>query len=436
MKIALVYINSKSEIWIGKGVGYIAGVILEEGHELGFYDTAVIPLETTARGVVEGSYDLLMVSCMTLNFPDALALMRMVKEKKNIPILLGGVHVTLMGKALLEDFAEIDYACVGEGESFVKDFLRDFGTAKLQETKNLVYRKDGQVLMNPLRPPEDLASLPRFPWHLFGPQQPVVNNKGIIAIHASRGCLFRCTYCANESYLTLYGKGYMRYRPISDVIEDIAYVKDTYRPRLCHFLDEMIFNAPQRAYELFCTLKKRLSVPYGFLARPEFITPERIKILRKTGCRYIAMGVECGNESFRRRFLNRHMTNKQIADAFSLARKAGIFTIAYNMIGFPFENDDALTRETIAFNQKIRPDYVEVAIFHPFPKTVLYERCVALGLIDEEKAARIRNLLTDSVLKGVCLKKKREDISAFFNKQGFVYRDKRNWRQRLYDRFF
>jgi radical SAM superfamily enzyme YgiQ (UPF0313 family) len=436
VKIALVYINSETEIWIGKGVGYIAGVILEEGHDLGFYDTAVISLEATARGVVEGDYDVLMVSCMTLNFPDALALIRRVKGKKNIPILLGGVHATLMGKALLEDFSEIDYACVGEGESFVKDFLRDFGTAKLQETKNLVYRRDGQVLTNPLRPPEDLSKLPRFPWHLFAPQQPVINNKGIVAIHASRGCLFRCTYCSNESYLTLYGKDYMRYRPVSDVIEDIVYIKDTYRPRLFHFFDEMIFNDPKRAHELFCTLKKKLAVPYGFLARPEFITPERIKILRKTGCRFIAMGVECGNESFRKRFLNRHMTNKQIADAFSLAKKAGIFTIAYNMIGFPFDNDDELTRETIAFNQKIKADHAQFTVFYPFPKTALYERCVALGLIDEEKAARINDLQTDSILRGVNLKEKREDIAAFFNKQGFVYRDKRNWRQRLYDRFF
>jgi len=83
------------------------------------------------------------------------------------------------------------------------------------------------------------------------------------------------------------------------------------------------------------------------MARVEHISPEIAELLSSTGCKYMGMGIECGNEEFRQNFLNRKMTNAQIENAFSLLMAKGILLTSFNMIGFPFDYDDMLTEETI-----------------------------------------------------------------------------------------
>jgi radical SAM superfamily enzyme YgiQ (UPF0313 family) len=80
---------------------------------------------------------------------------------------LGGVHATIVRENLLEQYDEIDYFCIGEGESFILDFLQNFGSESLYKIENLAFRRDGIVQVNPLRPAEDLANLPPFQWNLF-----------------------------------------------------------------------------------------------------------------------------------------------------------------------------------------------------------------------------------------------------------------------------
>jgi radical SAM superfamily enzyme YgiQ (UPF0313 family) len=147
-------------------------------------------------------------------------------------------------------------------------------------------------------------------------------------------------------------------------------------------------------------------------------------MLKDTGCAYLAMGIESGDEDFRKTYLNRKMTNAQIENAFYLARKAHIFTTSFNIIGFPFENDHFLTDETVSLNKKIKPDYALFSIFYPFPGTKLYERCIEKNLIDNQKASDVKNYFTESILKGVALGERLKEINAFFNPYGMLFINK------------
>jgi radical SAM superfamily enzyme YgiQ (UPF0313 family) len=272
--------------------------------------------------------------------------------------------------------------CIGEGESFVKDFLDNYGKDSLFEIDNLSYIKDGEVHSNPIRPPQDLSKLPEFPWHLF---HRVVTKDGILSLTATRGCPYSCSYCCNTNFLKLYGKDYVRYRPVDDVIEEIKYLKSKYRIRRLTFGDEMIFSDTKYTKELFEALKEKINLPYRCMSRVEHIDDELIDLLKRTGCRGISMGVECGDEEFRRKHLNRFMSNDVIIKAFDLLRKAGIWTLSCNMIGFPFDYDDRLTKQTAKLNKLINPNFVQVTWFYPFPGTKLYDHCVENDLIDKNK---------------------------------------------------
>jgi len=420
MNIAFVYMNNEKNV--GRGAGYVAGAIINAGYKLKFYDTLYSPIDTISHDIVHEKFDIFMISSMTMLFPEAIKLICMVKEKKNIPVLVGGVHPTIEGRSILEQYKQIDFICIGEGESMAIDFLHSFGTDSLFGVQNLAYRRNGIVHANPSRPPEDLSKLPPFPWEFF-PNESIVQQGlgGFLYVTASRGCPYNCTYCSNGIYLKQYGKNYLRFKPIVHVIEELKFLNKKYSPRLFYFGDEMILSYPEKAVELFVTIKRELNVPYGFMCRVEYISPELVDVLKRTGCQYASVGIECGNEAFRLKYLNRKMSNQQIEYAFSMLKKANIFTTSFNMIGYPFDNDDYLTEETIRLNKKIRPNNMQVSIFYPFPGTKLYERCIKMDLIDIQKMKNTKEYFSESVLKGVSLRKKIKEINSLFNPHGFIF---------------
>lgn len=422
MRTALVYMNTDYNV--GRGAGYIAGAVLRAGHELDFFDTVYTPPDKIAATVVAGRYDVLMISAMTQLFPQALSLISAVKQRRDIVVLAGGIHPTIMGADLLQQYPQIDYLCIGEGESMVVDFLNHLGTEALYTVPNLVFRRQGEVCANQVRPPEDLSSGPPFPWHLFPPSSVIQKSPPFLYVTATRGCPYNCSYCCNGIYLKQYGKGYIRYRPTDQVLAELTDLKKRYNPQLFYFGDEMILADPNYARELFHRIESELAVPYGCMLRVEHVTPEITGLLKKTGCRYVGMGIECGDEVFRRKQLLRFMSNAELETGFGLLQAAGIFTTSFNMIGFPFEDDERLTEATVRLNQKIKPDFAQVTIFYPFPGTKLYDHCVHHDLIDPEKMAAQARYHNESVLRGASLNARRDQVASLLNPHGFQFRFK------------
>jgi methionine synthase I (cobalamin-dependent) len=101
LKVAFVYMNDEENI--GRGAGYVAGAIRATGHQLIYYDTFYISIEKTAQNVLKNNADVLMISTMTLNFKEALNLITLVKQGKDIPVLIGGIHIMIEKQKILED---------------------------------------------------------------------------------------------------------------------------------------------------------------------------------------------------------------------------------------------------------------------------------------------------------------------------------------------
>lgn len=104
------------------------------------------------------------------------------------------------------------------------------------------------------------------------------------------------------------------------------------------------------------------------------------------------------------------MTNDQIRNAFRLLRKAKIRVASFNMIGWPFDYDDRLTRATADLNKEIDPDGVQVSWFYPFPGTKLYDYCEEHDLINKKLV--LRSYFNGSVIKGY------ENKESFFKSHG------------------
>ena len=93
------------------------------------------------------------------------------------------------------------------------------------------------------------------------------------------------------------------------------------------------------------------------------------------------MAIEAGNPRIRNEVLRRNISNEQIVAAFSLARRFGIRTGSFNMIGLPGETL-ATIRETIGLNAAFSPTGSCARSTCPSTGTALGEKCLADGWLE------------------------------------------------------
>jgi len=90
-----------------------------------------------------------------------------LKEKLNVPIMVGGLHVISFPEDLTR-YSFVDFLCTGEWEITALELLQALRDNKSYENiKGIIYRKDGKPIRTPDRKLiQDLDSLP-FPAFYF-----------------------------------------------------------------------------------------------------------------------------------------------------------------------------------------------------------------------------------------------------------------------------
>ncbi len=98
------------------GLASIAAMLKKHGHEVRIIDgmVQIISPEEIAR--ISASYDLVGISSISFLALLARAVARSIKEqKKEIPIVIGGPHASILPDEVLND-ANVDFVVIGEGE--------------------------------------------------------------------------------------------------------------------------------------------------------------------------------------------------------------------------------------------------------------------------------------------------------------------------------
>jgi anaerobic magnesium-protoporphyrin IX monomethyl ester cyclase len=102
------------------------------------------------------------------------------------------------------------------------------------------------------------------------------------------------------------------------------------------------------------------------------------------GCADISVGIEHGNEDFRREVAGRQYSNDLLLERFSNLRDATFGVRVNNIVGLPKETR-RLTGDTIDLNRKIQGTIDSANAFHfaPYRGTPLRDIALKLGYIDE-----------------------------------------------------
>ncbi|RLC48797.1 MAG: radical SAM protein [Candidatus Coatesbacteria bacterium] len=350
------------------------------------------------------------VSLMTNYFDRVAQLCRFVRERVGVPVVVGGIHATLMPKECAE-FA--DYVCIGEGEGAVVDIAKALSSGRdASGIPNICCIKDGEFIRNPVRPLiADLDDIP-FPDYsldddyvlmdgsirrldlrmleqlmLAAPGKKVAKKPYYITM-MTRGCQYACAYCCNRALLKLYGgRAFVRRRSIDNIIAELSWVQENLPfVEIIVLTDDSFFDADESEIEAFCAVyKEKIGLPFFSLGTPFGITAKKLSTMVDAGMIYVQMGIQTGSERIRKMY-RRPFTNKEIVAI------AGMFSSYVHkilpprydiIIDNPMEADEDVI-DTIRLLLKLkRPYFIQYFCLTLFPGTELGEKAARAGIITD-----------------------------------------------------
>ena len=405
------------------GLGYLAACLRRAGHNVQIYDAIVEAHEqrwgfwetkTTLRmgatwdevksSICKINPDVVGISCQyTSQALNAIKTAQIIKEvNRNIKVIVGGPHATVMPSAFLNKDNFVDYVVVGEGELTIVELLEHIdGRRDIKTIKGLAYFKDGEIVFNEERGfVENIDSIPLPAYDLLDMERYFYfNQKGkdgreayiypgyerSVSMITSRGCPFNCIFCS--IHLSMGHK--FRAHSVGYVLEHIRFLKDKYRINHIHFEDDNLsFDIKRFKDILDGMISEKFNLtwdaPNG--VRADYINEDILNKCKLSGCTYLRIGVESANEYVSKEIIKKHLDLAKVIEVAKLAKKIGIDMEAFYIIGFPGEKIYQM-RETIDFSirQELKYGLYPYSMFTATPLlgTQLYNIACNKGYISK-----------------------------------------------------
>ncbi|UCH27361.1 MAG: B12-binding domain-containing radical SAM protein [Trueperaceae bacterium] len=297
--------------------------------------------------------DLIGISAITGTAPRAYELADRFR-KQSIPVVLGGVHPTLMPD---EAQQHADAVVVGYAEESWPRLLDDFCSGGLKAR----YVQD---------PALSLAGLPYAKRELL-----TAGRYSLVqTIEATRGCLHGCEFCVVP---TAWG-GNLK-RPVAEVIDEIRQM----RTRRLLFLDLNLIADTDYAKELFGALIP-LNLTWGGLVTTLITRDEELlNLIHQSGCRGLLLGFESLSPPALRETRKGFNLKQDYTALVKRLHERGIAVMGCFVFGFDHDADSTFA-ETVDFVQEVDIDLPRYAILTPFPATPLFKRLKHQGRILSE----------------------------------------------------
>ena len=414
MKIALVIppynliqqgYGSKAKVKYGHqlplGIGYIAAVLLELGHNVKLIDSPALEYSNSEviEEIIKWGSDVVGISAMTSSSEAAYSLSTDIKKKINLPIILGGPHSICFPEKSLIDCPSIDISVYGEGEIVIKNLIGKIKDKNaIWNVPGICYRDEtGKVVKTPINEViYNLDNLPSPAWQLydFNLYKPLPKQYKIlpmVSFITSRGCFWgKCTFCYQAGRMST---KYRRYSP-EKTIKEIQNLYENFNIKEIIFWDDT-FAVNVQWIERFCNLlkEKNIKISWSCSGRVDTVSKKMLQMMKEVGCWSIFYGYETGNQKLLDK-IKKGTTIEQAINATKWAKEeVGMEIRGSFMIALPGETPE-IGRETVKFAIKLNPTYAQFLPAHPEYGTVLYDEALKEGKITEEIKYRGRTKAT------------------------------------------
>ena len=290
---------------------------------------------------------------------------RELKEKFNVPIIIGGAYATLFPEKCL-DIGDI--VCRGEAEDVIVEFTNALENgAPYSHIDNLGVMTPEGPQINEIRNLD--TNLNRIPPPYFGEaNMSYINNDQLVMgdpearshsyeLTTSRGCPNRCSYCSTGSIRNLYrGKGpFIRQRKVANVMEELLEVRRK-NPGLqkLRFWDEIFPWNRAWVLEFAKEYKAKIGLPFEAWGHPRITAdPVCINAMVDAGLSKIVIGIQSGCPKVRKEIYFRNETQEQVLNCSKVLSECKVPLVIYDFIlGHPFETQEDL-QETLSLCRKL-----------------------------------------------------------------------------------
>ncbi len=388
----LILVNIWKEIYPNLGLGYLASYLNK------YYPKCKIEIvdndntQDVINKIIESKPDLIGFSAFTPNYYKVEQTARKIKETLNIPLIIGGPHITPIPHTLNNCF---DIAVLGEGEKTLLELVKlfdkrkKFTLSRLKEIRGIAFHDKNKIVITP--PRKLIKYLDRIPLparYLFDmksylkPKNILCNNKLIkgTSILTSRGCPYHCIYCQASA---MWGK--IRLHSAKYVVEEIKMLYKKYNVEGICIVDDLFISDIKRVRKIVDGLKKEKllgKIKYLVDGRANLINDEILEVLKEMGVVQISIGFESASEKILKYLKKGTVTLEQNYRAVETIRKHNMDIYAQFMIGTPGETEEDLLK-TFNFIKDNHLTHNHLSITTPLPGTGLWEYCKKAGIVDE-----------------------------------------------------
>ena len=396
MKAALIYPRLKDrDISPPLGLLYLMGYAEKYGNfnDIRMFDNN---FDDIMEDVVQFHPDFIGISCMTIDYMEAIRLAEYFKKRlDNIPVIVGGVHISSLPTSLAKCF---DVGVLGEGERIFLDILQAFekrgrfDPVDLQHIKGVVYWDNGKRVVTETR--EKISTLDEVPLinrallhkeYFQRKMVPHIAKHGVEGhILTARGCPYTCIFCSTKAFWKT-----MRFHSTQYVYEEVRNMAKNHGVTHITIWDDLFTAHIPRIKELAELLKSdelTKDVTFSAQVRTHQMNDRLGALFNEMNVKTAFFGFESGSDKTLGYLKNNTITVEQNRQAIVKCKEYGIRAYGSLILGSPGETieDMEQTIEFIRFAKKAGADAMWAFIMTPFPETPMWEIAKQRGKVSDD----------------------------------------------------
>lgn len=320
------------------------------------------------------------------------------------PTCFVGSHVSALPKEVLS-YPFIDIALLNEGVYALHDLLGCDLKDDLGKINGIGYKREKHIILNPPSQvvPENKMDddLPGYAWDLLPYNKKPLDlyrshfwhadynheqRTPFAALYTSLGCPFKCDFCM----INIINRNDNNDGVSSADSPQIRYWTPEFILREFDKLVKMGVNTIRISDEMFCLnprhfkpllkglIKRDYDLKLWSYSRVDTITPEYLEMFRQAGMKWLAIGLEAGNQSVRQKVSKGKFDEIDIRKISREIDDHGINVAANYIFGFPDDNFETM-QQTLDLACELNTPFANFYTCMALPGTPLYFKAIKNG---------------------------------------------------------
>ena len=305
--------------------------------------------------VCEDDFNFLSKMCLTRNRELAFQMAGVARRR--------GIEIAAHGSDASDHVAEyraagFSFVLIGEVESTLLELAQGRPREAIRGLAGNLPREITADLDALPLPAWDLVEIDRY-------RRAWVGAHGFFSLNmaSSRGCPYRCNWCAKP----IYGQSYHA-RSARSVAAEMLHLKTTFAPDQLWFADDIFALSPRWTTE-FAEAVEDLGarIPFKMQSRCDLMTRNTVATLKRAGCAEVWMGCESGSQKILDA-MDKGIRVEQVYQARENLRRHGIRACFFLQFGYPGEGWREI-EATVRMVRETMPDDIGVSVSYPLPGT-------------------------------------------------------------------